>query len=149
MSGPTTSPGGGRPGRRWAGCGERGSASVLAIGVVALVGVLLLAGLAVAAVAIRGQQVRTAADLAALAAAGHLAGGGGRSEACAVASQVARRNDAVVTWCSVSDRDAAVGQVAGPVVDLRATGEVAGTGWSVDALASAAGVVAEEIRPGG
>ena len=58
------------PARRWA--PERGSGTVLALGLLGVVGVLLLAGVLVVSLAVGGQRVRTAADLAALAGAAGL-----------------------------------------------------------------------------
>ncbi|MGA4923262.1 Rv3654c family TadE-like protein, partial [Bacillus subtilis] len=74
--------------------GERGSGTVLAAGLVAVIATLLLAGLLVAAVAVAGQRARTAADLAALAGAGEAVTGADEVRVCEVARQVAARNGA-------------------------------------------------------
>ncbi|MFF2620696.1 Rv3654c family TadE-like protein [Oerskovia jenensis] len=75
---------------------DRGSGTVLALGLIAVV---LVLGLALAALAsaqgARG-RAQAAADLAALAAATALQGGG---EACRTAQETAERNGAVVVAC--------------------------------------------------
>lgn len=85
--------------------GERGAASVL---VIALVGMLLMVGAAlavVAAILVAHRTAQSAADLSALAAAQALADGG---DACAVAASVALANGAVVTACAVASREVRV-----------------------------------------
>ncbi len=75
---------------------ERGAATVLGVSVLA---VLLLVGTALAVVAgmFRAHRVaESAADLAALAAAGALARG---EDACATGARIAARNDAVLVDC--------------------------------------------------
>src|SRR5690606_36048405 len=61
---------------------ERGSGTVLAVGVVSVLATLLLAGALVASVAVTGQRARTAADLAALAAVGEALTGAPQDRAC-------------------------------------------------------------------
>ncbi|WP_122261161.1 Rv3654c family TadE-like protein [Ornithinimicrobium cerasi] len=119
---------------------ERGSGTVLAVGLVAVVSTLLLAGLLVAAVAVAGQQARTAADLAALAAAGQVVHGGDEPTTCAVARQVAERNGGGLTGCSVVGPAKAE---PGPLgtVEVVVTRPVAGTAWEVTARARAGGVL--------
>lgn len=92
--------GSGRTGRRPSGAGsDRGSATVLTVGAVAAV-VLVLAGVLVVSGVVRDvHRARTAADLAALAAAGPLSSGGGAD--CELAVSVAAANGAVLTGCAV------------------------------------------------
>lgn len=86
-----------RPGRGRPSC-ERGSATVL---VVAAAGVLLFLGAALAvvvAMVAAHRAAQSAADLAALAGAGAAAGG---ADGCAGAAEVAHRNGARLTSCTV------------------------------------------------
>lgn len=98
---------------------EHGSATPL---VVALVGVLLLVGVAAAfvvATAAAHRRAQAAADLAALAGAMSLQRG---ADACAAAADVARRNGADEVTCRVSGQDVLVtARLAGP--------RFAGHGW--------------------
>lgn len=102
---------------------ERGSATLFAV---ACISVLLVVGAALGVVAamVRAHRVaQSAADLAALAAAGAV--GTGR-DPCAAGSAVAVANDAHLAACAVAGRDATVTvTVAGPhwlgqVADLSA-----------------------------
>ncbi|HEX4472624.1 MAG TPA: Rv3654c family TadE-like protein [Nocardioides sp.] len=92
--------------------GERGSAVVL---VVAMAGVLVLVGAALAVVAAMVVDHRTAqaaADLAALAGA---RGAGSGGDACATAARVAAADGARLTGCVVAGRDVEVEvEVPGP-----------------------------------
>jgi secretion/DNA translocation related TadE-like protein len=88
--------------------GERGSATVW---VLALSGVLAAIGMAavlVGTVVVARHRATTAADLAALAAAGQAVLG--RPETCAAAAEVAEANSAELTACTVHD---------GAVVEVR------------------------------
>lgn len=91
---------------------ERGSATVPAL---AFLGVLLLLGAALGAVAalvVAHRSAQSAADLAALAAATVLAEGG---DGCAAADRVAGANGAEITRCDVDGFEATVGlRVDGP-----------------------------------
>ncbi|MFJ4172157.1 Rv3654c family TadE-like protein [Paenarthrobacter sp. NPDC089714] len=79
---------------------ERGSGTVLALGLVT-VAVALFAGiLALSQAAVMASKAATAADLAALAAA-DAARGLVAGEPCSVAEGVAARNDARITSCRV------------------------------------------------
>ena len=94
------------------GRGERGAASVLTV---AVLGLLLLVGAALAVVAAMVAAHRTAqaaADLAALAgAAAHQDG----ADACGTAAGVAADNGATLTGCTVDGRDVLVEvEVTGP-----------------------------------
>lgn len=105
---------------RGTGASDRGSGTVLVLGLVAVVLVLTAA---VAALA-RGQgarvSVQTAADLAALAAAESIAipsgvvlpSEGPATEPCALAGDVAARNGAALTRCTV---------IGGGVVEVTAS----------------------------
>jgi secretion/DNA translocation related TadE-like protein len=92
--------------------GERGSATLL---VVAMAGVLVLLGAALAVVAAMVVDHRTAqaaADLAALAGA---RGAGAGGDACAAAARVAAADGARLTGCVVTGRDVEVQvEVPGP-----------------------------------
>lgn len=91
---------------------DRGSATVPAV---AFLGVLLLLGVAlgaVAAVVVAHRSAQSAADLAALAAAAALADGG---DGCGAAASVAGANDAEVTRCVLSGQEARIRvRVVGP-----------------------------------
>lgn len=133
---------------------DRGSASVLALAVVGMVVALLAAGLLIGAVAVAGQSARTAADLAALAAAGRVTTGQSVQEACSVAAEVAQDNGARITGCAVRPAEsgaarsgavggsgsAVTGARAVPTVEVEVGRAVAGTRWTVRAKAAATGV---------
>ena len=108
---------------------------MLAIGVIGGLAALLLAALALVSVLVAGQQVRTAADLAALAAAGQVVLGGGQDQACGQAAAVAERNGARLQACELRQHE---GQ-PWPQVRVRVDREVAGTSWSVTARGAAGG----------
>ena len=91
--------------------GERGAASILALSVVAVVLVLTMGGLVVASVVVASHRARVAADLGSLAAASAMQDGADSAQACAVAQQVVRANDAATQSCSSLGAD----------VDLRVT----------------------------
>lgn len=81
---------------------DRGAATVLAV---AVLGLLLLVGAALAvvgAMVAAHRQAQAAVDLAALAGARTLADGG---DACGAAAAVAAANAAELTGCVVVDRD--------------------------------------------
>ncbi|NPC98272.1 Rv3654c family TadE-like protein [Nocardioides sp. zg-DK7169] len=105
--------------------GERGGATVLAV---ALTGLLLLLGVALALVAgvvVAHRQAQSAADLAALGAAGALVDG---RDPCTAGSAVAAANGARLVGCAVQGRTVLVRvQVAGP----------AWREWGVDPVAEA------------
>ena len=77
---------------------ERGSASVLMIGVIAVVVTLSGAALVIAGYATGYHQARAAADLSALSGAAAFEQG---HDACAQARQTARRNGAGVDRCDL------------------------------------------------
>ena len=117
---------------------DRGSASVLALGIVGVVAVLLTAGLLIGVVAVTGQEARTAADLAALAGAGELASGHGLGPACARATEVAALNDAELVSCVAGA--AGDGAALLPVLRVEVTASVGTTSWTVRAVAAATGI---------
>jgi secretion/DNA translocation related TadE-like protein len=136
------------------GTGDRGSGTVLAVSLMAVLVTLLVAGLLVAAVAVAGQRARTAADLAALAGAGAALDGAAEARVCEVARQVVVRNGAEAVQCrtgSAAAGSAAAGSAAeavrgvlpSTVVEVVVSREVAGTGWVVTARARAGGVLPE------
>lgn len=117
---------------------DRGSGTVLAVGVVlGLVSVLLLA-LGLVAVLIAGQQARSAADLAALAAAGEVVSGSGEGSACSAAARVAQENGADLERCTTEVRRSE----PWPRVSLTVSRAVTGTPWRASARAAAGGVSA-------
>ena len=88
---------------------ERGSATVVMLGVIASVLMLTISGLLLASAVLASHRARAAADLAALAAAGVLMRGGPTLSACESAAHVAALNHGRVQQCVVS----------GPEVRLR------------------------------
>jgi secretion/DNA translocation related TadE-like protein len=81
---------------------ERGSATVLALGVVGAVVVLLAGGVAIGGAVRAAHQAQASADLASLAAAVALQQGAGPDAACRRAAGTARANGAVLRACSPS-----------------------------------------------
>ncbi|KUG51831.1 hypothetical protein AVL62_07750 [Serinicoccus chungangensis] len=111
---------------------------VLAIGVVGgLVTVLVLA-LGLVAVLVAGQQARTAADLASLAAAGQLVQGVDDSAACARAARVTDQHGVELRRCTVTRQ----GPSPLPEVTLDVERAVGGTRWAVAVTARAGASVA-------
>jgi secretion/DNA translocation related TadE-like protein len=87
--------------KKGAACAERGSASVLMIGVIAVVVTLSGAAMLIAGYATGYHRARAAADLSALSAAAAFEQG---RDACAQARQTARQNGARVDRCgSIGD----------------------------------------------
>jgi len=78
---------------------DRGSATVLALGVVMVVLVLTVSGLLLASAVMASHRARAAADLAALAAAGVLMRGEPPTAACDAAAFVAVANHGWVQSC--------------------------------------------------
>ncbi len=115
--------------------GERGSGTVLAVGLVGVLATLLVAGLLVAAVAMTGQRARTAADLAALAVAGQALEGTSPEGACRTGVRVAARHGASVLSCRVVSSDDGF-----PRAEVEVSRQVEGTPWVARARAAAGGV---------
>jgi secretion/DNA translocation related TadE-like protein len=84
--------------KKGAACAERGSASVLMIGVIAVVVTLSGAAMLIAGYATGYHRARAAADLSALSAAAAFEQG---RDACAQARQTARQIGAQVDRCSL------------------------------------------------
>ncbi|WP_307868839.1 Rv3654c family TadE-like protein [Umezawaea beigongshangensis] len=87
---------------------DRGSATVFAVAVLAVLFSLVVLGVRVGEAVVLRHRVTAAADLAALAAAGALASGGGGEEACRRARWVAERTGAALDSCAVSGREVTV-----------------------------------------
>ena len=83
-----------RPGRR-----ERGSATVLALGLCLALGLLTVAGGALLSAVVASHRARAAADLSALAAAQRWLDGAPADLTCAEARRVAGANGATVRDC--------------------------------------------------
>ena len=96
------------------GRGDRGSMTVVALGLVSCLLLALVGVLAVTSAAAAAHRARSAADLAALAAATAVASGQGEG-GCAAATRVARLNDAEVTGCRTGGDGTVAVSVAAPV----------------------------------
>lgn len=90
--------------------GERGSATVWSLGVVAVLLALFTAGLLLVQAVVLRHRAGAAADLAALAAADHALDG--RERACALAAKVATAQGARLAGCTVT------GEVADVVAEV-------------------------------
>lgn len=114
--------------------GERGSATVLMLVVVAALISLAVGAASVGGVLVAQRRAEAAADLAALAAADALAGHGwsaaGNAPACLVARAVSSANHGRLTGCLVQGRVV----VVGVVVDVSSP---FGGSWSVPGRARA------------
>jgi secretion/DNA translocation related TadE-like protein len=80
---------------------ERGSATVWVLALAGVLAVMGVAAVLVAAAVTARHRAGSAADLAALAAAGRAVTGD--PNACAVAAQIARRNGARLATCTLED----------------------------------------------
>jgi len=85
---------------------EHGSATLVAVAMMAALLALTVGGVYVGSAVIARHRAQGAADLAALAAAAHLADGSG--EACVHAASLARAMRTTVTQCAVEDLDVIV-----------------------------------------
>lgn len=128
--------------RAWSRQPERGSATVIGLGLIGVIASLLVAGLLIGAVALAGQQARTAADLAALAAAGRLAEGAPPGQACSTAAEVAERNQGRLVTCDLVDGGDPAGRVI-PTVEVEVLTEALAGRWNAGARAAATGIVAD------
>lgn len=81
---------------------QRGSTTVVMLGVIASVLMLTITGLMLASAVLASHRARAAADLGALAAAGVLMRGGPVIAACESAAQVAARNHGRLLACIAS-----------------------------------------------
>ena len=91
---------------------ERGSATILVVGVVAVLMSLVVLGLQVGGAVLTRHRVAAAADLGALAAAGQLVAGADRG--CERARWVVERMSASMTACRISGWEAYVEVTARP-----------------------------------
>ncbi|MEZ0051347.1 secretion/DNA translocation related TadE-like protein [Mycobacterium sp. MAA66] len=98
--------------------GERGSASVAAVALISVIVALTVGAAEYGAAVIARHRAQTAADLAALAAAGALAGG--REMACGRASEITAAMRAALADCRVEGLDIVV------TVDVRVALRVPG-----------------------
>lgn len=114
-------PGDQRHGRR----ADRGSMTVLALAVVAVVLTVTVAGLVLVVAVVASHRARLAADLGALAGASALQRGDGVTAACARAAGVVIANRARVGSCSVDG------------ANLTLSVDVAAPGWGSPAVARA------------
>jgi len=119
---------------------ERGSGTVLAVGL-ALVLLFLLAGIVLLVQAqVAGSRAATAADLAALAGA-DAARGLASGDPCQVAAGVVARHGATLAACAVED-------VLGTIVEVRTTIAIPGMSWQAHGRARA-GPPPDTVLPGG
>jgi len=81
---------------------DRGSATVVMLGVIGAVLLLTISGLVLASAVLASHRARAAADLAALAASGMLMRGEPASAACAAGAQIAAVNHARLQQCIAS-----------------------------------------------
>jgi secretion/DNA translocation related TadE-like protein len=93
--------------------GERGSATVWVLALAGLLAVLAAAVVLVGAAVVARHRATTAADLAALAAAGRAVVGD--ADACAAARRIARADDAELESCTVGTGTVAEVHVRVPV----------------------------------
>jgi len=110
---------------------DRGSVTVLIVAFIAVLGFVAVAIGAYGSAVIGRHRAETAADLAALAAAVRVLDGA--SAACAVASQVAARNDGVLRSCRLGGEDVEV--------EVSRSVEVAGLGFRTAVARARAGPV--------
>lgn len=87
---------------------EKGSVVILVVVGVMLAGLLCLAVARLGGAAVEKARANTAADAAALAAAGELGGGGTGGDAVRAAGSVAAANGAILTRCRCSGTEAIV-----------------------------------------
>jgi secretion/DNA translocation related TadE-like protein len=86
--------------------GERGSATLVAVAMMAVLMAIVLGGSVVGSAVIARHRAQAAADLAALAAAGRIASG--PQSACGWATSVAAANGGRVAACTVEELDVVV-----------------------------------------
>ncbi len=94
---------------RHATAGERGSATVLAVGAIGVIMAVVVAALSLTAVAAGARQAASAADQVALAVAGRAAEGASPAASCAVGADLAERGGARLVECGLT----------GPVASVR------------------------------
>lgn len=118
--------------------GERGSATVLVVGLVAVIATLTVSVAAYLGAVITSHRARSAADLAAIAAATRLARGATVVESCRAAATTAVTNHSSLVEC----------QAAGAAVVVRVEVRPAGRLLGVATARARAGA-ADDERPGG
>lgn len=101
--------------------GERGSGTVLVLGLTALLLFAAMTATTLAAVAVARHRAGSAADLAALAAASRVTAGA--TAACAAGSEVARAAGADLLQCRVRGREVDVEAAARPPGPLGRLGQ--------------------------
>jgi secretion/DNA translocation related TadE-like protein len=87
---------------------ERGSATVVMLAVIAVVLMLTISGLTLASAVLASHRARTAADLAALAAAGALIRGESPGGACVRAARVATANHGQLHSCMAAGEEVGI-----------------------------------------
>lgn len=80
---------------------ERGSASIIVLGITGALLILTISGLALGSAVIASHRARSAGDLAALAGASAVMRGEATGAGCAVAGRVAAANGARLSRCGV------------------------------------------------
>ena len=85
---------------------ERGSATLVAVAMMAVLMAITLGGTVFGSAVVARHRAQSAADLAALAAAGRI--GSGSQSACALATAVAAANGSAVTGCTADELDVIV-----------------------------------------
>jgi secretion/DNA translocation related TadE-like protein len=123
---------------------DRGSGSVLVVGLAAAMLLVLTMLLVLAGVLVAGAQARTAADLAALAGAGRLLEGAPDRVACAEAGRVAGANGGRLLECR-----AAPGAEGAPQLTVVVAVDPAVPGVPLAAVRARAGGVVEDRTAGG
>lgn len=99
---------------------DRGSATVLALGVLGVLMTMALAAFMIASVSSAAHQARSAADLSAVAAAQVLLVGGSPTAACDRAREVAHRNGGELSSCTVHPAGPGAARLTGPRVSVTA-----------------------------
>lgn len=87
---------------------DRGSGTVIAVGIAGVIASLLVVAVLLAAAVLAVHRARSAADLASIGASRTVLLGGDQRRACREATELARANDAVLVGCSVSGGDVEV-----------------------------------------
>ncbi|MDQ3627953.1 MAG: hypothetical protein M3419_03915 [Actinomycetota bacterium] len=106
---------------------ERGVATVVAVGLLGVVLVVTVVGVAIVTLVGARHRAETAADLGALAGAVAVRDG---SDGCAAAARVTAANDAVLASCVVADRTVEVTAIV-------TTGQLLGRTWELTGAARA------------
>ncbi|MDO5698126.1 MAG: hypothetical protein Q4G51_09145 [Dermatophilus congolensis] len=87
---------------------ERGSGTVIAVGVIGLIASLIVVVALVGAAVLAAHRARAAADLAAIGAARTVLLGGDQGRACREAVSLVKANNAAMDSCSVHGSDVTV-----------------------------------------